>query len=131
MFQGADMEQQKQDAFRALREEERQLLARLLVFECANVLRWRSELSSSRVRTIDDYGSLEFYVAIDKPIVSRSTPIEAEYRDADGVPVSILIHTIDGSLAELEIVKADLGILSLRPEKADFVPTIQPSELAK
>ena len=125
------MKQLKQNAFRALHEEERQLIARLLVFECASVLRWRNELSSSRVRTIDDYGSLEFYIAINKPLVCRSTPIEAEYRDDDGVPVWILIHTIDGSLAEFEIVKADLGILSLRPEKADFVPTIQPSELAK
>jgi len=60
------------------------------------------------VRTIDEDESLEFLVQSNvKAKVKRRIPIEAEFQDADGVLIHLLLHVVDGKVNELEIYKED------------------------
>lgn len=71
-------------------------------------------------RWIDVEGSLELVPAQGAPraAVEDRVPVEAEIPDNDGINVRVLLHVVDGLLAELEIYKDDLTPIqiSLRPE---------------
>jgi hypothetical protein len=43
----------------------------------------------------------------------RRIPVEAEGVDADGVPIYVLLHVVDGYLNELEMLRADSEPLRL------------------
>jgi hypothetical protein len=66
------------------------------------------QMKKSFVKTIDEDKSLEFLVKTNvKSRVKRRIPVEAEFQDADGVLVHILLHVVDGKVNELEIYKED------------------------
>ena len=51
------------------------------------------QMKNCLVRTIDENGSLEFLIkAHVKAKVKRRIPVEAEFPDADGVPIHLLLH---------------------------------------
>ncbi len=95
--------------FRPLEEPERKLLERLLdhhPFEGRDEL--RKQLDSTTARLIvehnDNYGSIELLVADPTPAnVLCAIPVEAEYRDEDGIPVWVLLHVRKGVMWQLEI----------------------------
>ncbi len=69
------------------------------------------------VRAIDEDKSLEFSVKSDvKSKVKKRIPVEAEFEDADGVLIHILLHVIDGKANELEIYKEDGSPIIKRPD---------------
>ena len=71
------------------------------------------------VRPLDTDGSLEL-----KPNrgpsanVQRRIPVEGELDDADGVTVHVLLHVLDGYLAELEVYREDSRsvVRAIKPE---------------
>jgi hypothetical protein len=100
--------------FRPLKESERRLLQRLLEdheFQGRDEL--RSQLDSTTCRLIleykDNYGSIELRVADPVPASVRCrVPVEAEYRDDDGMVVWVILHiSAEGVLRQLEICRAD------------------------
>ena len=68
------------------------------------------------MRVIDEYGSLRFDVKTDikAPVIKR-IPVEAETEDADGVPIHLLLHVVDGKVAELEVYKDDGSPITKMP----------------
>ena len=66
------------------------------------------QLKHAQVSSIDEEGSLRF--KINSPVVTDiedRVPITGIFDDADGIPIYLLLHIVDGRLAELEIYKAD------------------------
>jgi len=56
----------------------------------------------------DNYGSILLKPHESKrAAVETRVPVEGEYIDSDNVPVSVLLHVVDGYLHELEVFKAD------------------------
>lgn len=75
------------------------------------------QINNSVVTEIDENGSLEFDVKIKtKANVKRRIPIEAEYEDADGITIHLLLHVVDGIVKELEIYKDDTSTTIKMPE---------------
>jgi hypothetical protein len=82
-------------------------------FDGAKLL--QEQLVKLRVATIDDEGSLK----LEPGSAALSTndqriPVEADYSDADGVVVHVLLHVVKGKLDELEVYREDSGRV-LRP----------------
>lgn len=68
------------------------------------------QIESVKVRPIDSDGSLELVPPPDSPkaaVVGR-VPVEGEVEDHDGIVVHVLLHVVDGLVAELEIYRDDL-----------------------
>lgn len=109
--------------WRPLKEHERTLLERLLECEFPRRDELQRQLEFVSARQIDEYGSLALDVK--SPIRAGTWSgmlVDAEYLDADRVPIWILLHAVDGRLSELEIVKAD-GSTIKRPPRSDlFAP---------
>ena len=108
--------------FRPLRHTERRLLDRLFEWDFPRKDELRKQLESLLVRTVDEDGSLALspapgsVSAQDKmshegesadSLLKQRIPVEGRYFDADGIPVSVLLHVVNGALYELEILKAD------------------------
>lgn len=111
--------------WRPLTDRERAILDRL--FECDFVDRdeLRPQLDGLTCKVIDkyedDYGSLEFRLDGRGAPTGMGCPlVEGEYRDEDGVPISIVLHVRDGQLWELEIFKADGGRIIKTPRAELF-----------
>jgi hypothetical protein len=104
--------------FRAMTIDERRLLKRLLSEDFPGRGAIQKQMSAALARTIDSEGSLEFSVTSDERAeVIHRVPVEGEYADADGVPVHVLMHVVNGVLRELEIYKADGSGISNRPDQ--------------
>lgn len=95
------------ESFRSLTQQERELLDALL----SNDFPGRGELveqaAHAKVRQIDPEGSLSFAPSAPKAQVVRRVPVEAEVEDEDGVTVHVLLHVLEGALAELEVFRED------------------------
>ena len=79
------------------------------------------QMKKCLVRTIDADKSLEFLVEADvQSTVKRRIPVEAEFQDADGVLVHILLHVIDGKVNELEIYKEDGSPIMENPDPSQL-----------
>lgn len=95
--------------WRALTEVERALLLRLLESDFDGADELRRQLETARVRGVSDYndnwGSIDFEPAGNH--AACYLMVEAMAPDSDGVPVELLLHVRDGTLEELEIIKAD------------------------
>ena len=66
---------------------------------------------------IDEGGSLQFSIeALSSAPVLERIPVEAEYMDADGITVHVLLHVVDGKLLELEIYKDDSSLVLIPPQ---------------
>lgn len=105
--------------YRAPTQTERALFRRLAEadFEGSNGV--SMQLEAALVRPIDSDGSLGFLVR-GQPIASVASriPVEGEYADADGVPVHVLLHVIDGVVNELEVYREDGGRPIVSPDRA-------------
>jgi len=106
--------EEKDREFRALHETERRILETLLqhhAFDGRDEL--LKQLKSTTARLIledrDNYGSIELRVADPTPAnVRYRVPVEAKYKDDDGIPVWVLLHVNrQGLMCELEICRAD------------------------
>lgn len=87
---------------------ERQLIEALLVDEFPGREALVEQVARVKVRQIDSEGSLELAGPGEpRAEVVRRVPVEAEVDDEDGVTVHVLLHVLDGKLAELEIYRED------------------------
>jgi len=76
----------------------------------------RQQLATAKVVPIDDEGSLRLHAA--SPLSVRPVervPVTAIFEDADKIPIYLLLHVIEGRLAELEIYKADGSEIVIPP----------------
>ena len=99
---------------------ERAVLAKLLAGDFPGVQDLRRQAASLRVMEALADGTLDLHVDADAPRadVESRVPVEAAYDDEDGVPVMILMHVLNGVLAELEVVKADGSPIARPPAQA-------------
>ncbi len=78
-------------------------------------------MAGAQARAIDPGGSLELRAAngVTADVVHR-VPVEAEYDDEDSVIVHVLLHVVEGRIAELEFYKDDGSAILRRPAPADL-----------
>lgn len=80
-----------------------------------------AHLPHAQVRRIDANGSLAFRVVGPACVrIIERVPVEGEAPDVDGVPVHVLLHVVDGRLAELELYRNDLGTVVEFPTAAQL-----------
>ena len=92
---------------RSLTSSERALIDRLLEPEFPGRDELRRQLDMTRAVELEDGGlTLICDTTVRAPVKTR-VPTEGEYLDADGVPVHVLLHVVDGIVSELEIFKED------------------------
>jgi hypothetical protein len=108
---------------RALNDVERAVVGRLLEASFAGVNELRAQLAVARViHEAAEPGdpSIEFAVpkSLPKALVVRRIPVEASFRDLDGVVGHVLLHVLDGYADELEVYKEDSSDVlgPVRPE---------------
>src|SRR6266508_4211420 len=61
--------------------------------------------------------------ASDRADVETRVPVEAQGRDTDGMSILILLHVLNGYLAEIELIRGDGGTIQVMPNPADLVVT--------
>lgn len=64
---------------------------------------------------------------LERANVLTRVPVEGEVRDADGMPILILIHVVDGVLHELELLRADGEELKAQEPTLDDLQIRTPS----
>lgn len=74
------------------------------------------QILSLRVKSLDGNGSLKL-VSRDggRALTEHRIPVEAAYRDSDGVVVHVLLHVLDGRLDELEVFREDSAPVGTLP----------------
>lgn len=97
---------------RGLGTEERALLQFLLDEPFLGRDELRQQMESVQVIGACPDGCPTVALAVDRSLVSTppdalTVPVEAEGRDADGMPILVALHAADGYLQELEIVRFD------------------------
>ena len=94
--------------FRPLNQKEKEILEFLLQEKFPGRDELAKQTKNLLAKEIDPEGSLEFQVAAG-PLAKTAEriPVEAIMKDADGVPICILLHVVNGHLSELEFYKAD------------------------
>lgn len=113
------------DSYRKLSREEQAILDKLLSVDFPGrnqLLKQVDSLHARLAESGDNYGTLDLITENTEAHanVEQRVPVEAEFMDADGVPVFVLLHVVDGLLHEMEIYRADGG---------DIINPIVPSEL--
>jgi hypothetical protein len=107
------------EGFRPPSAAERELLERLLGADFQGGEGLRRQLLDTVVQPIDLNGSLRLRPLDATPVlVARRIPVEANYADADGVTVHVLVHVIGGALNELEVYREDSGDVMVAPTSA-------------
>jgi hypothetical protein len=98
--------------YRRANDDEERLISQLLRHPFPGSAELREQFKGLRVRSLDSNGSLALSTSVDvlAPVKLR-IPVEAECVDADGVPVHVLLHVVNGMLKELEIFREDSGPL--------------------
>jgi hypothetical protein len=85
----------------------------------------RAQVELALVRPIDADGSLAFDIVPTAPPVigGRRIPIEGEHVDRDGTVVHVLLHVVNGYLAEFDVYREDSGpVQSLaEPERVEVI----------
>jgi hypothetical protein len=78
----------------------------------------RRQLQHAEVSTIDEEGSIRFFVASPDRTncITNRVPVTGIFDDDDGVPIYLLLHVGEGQLRELEVYKADGSRMITRPE---------------
>ena len=115
--------------FRELTDNEKKLARRLIhsgVREGDQILKSALE---GKVEDIQDDDSL-FYGTPNLKSGIHNIAVEAEYEDMDGVLATISVHTIESTLSEIEIWKAD-GSRLTAPIDVDKVKVLWPAEKDK
>jgi hypothetical protein len=97
---------------RQLTNHEKEIIEKLLSvdFPDRDILKQQAALAEAEpIGDSDNYGSI--YLSTDQSVprasVKQRVPVEGLVVDATGEQVNILLHVIDGIIAELEIVKLD------------------------
>lgn len=108
-------------AKRFLTPSERRLLDRLLGAKFVGSDELASQIQTAMVETIDECGSLRFYVSNhDIVCVSCRVPVEGEFKDSDGIAIHVLLHVVDGVASELEIHRDDGSSIESMPDPNDL-----------
>jgi hypothetical protein len=108
--------------YRLPNDSELALLGLLLSREFPGRDEVANQLKNARVRTIDEYGSLEILPSppTTPASVTQRVAVEAQGADADDVPIHVLLHVVDGRVAELQIHKADGAPIRVMPAAHNF-----------
>lgn len=94
--------------FRKLSSEETKILDFLLQSDFPGCSELKIQLVNCEVKPIDAEGSIAFNILKgERANISKRIPVEAQFKDIDGIYVHILLHVVDGYLSELEIYKED------------------------
>lgn len=105
---------QSNGAFRRPTERELSLLSMLVGHDFAGAEELARQLVDTLVEPLDQNGSLRLIPGEGMPAaVTRRIPVEASYPDLDGVVVHVLLHVVNGRLAELEVFRDDSGTVLL------------------
>jgi hypothetical protein len=86
----------------------------------------KAQLKDGLVETVesygDNYGSIRFKAGVEALGPGwHNVAVTATVMDRDGIPISYLLHVIDGRvLNKLEIVKENGGVIQSRPEAAEL-----------
>jgi hypothetical protein len=70
----------------------------------------RAQLADAHVSAegTSDTRTLVFHIAdVQRAKTRHRIPVEAQAVDADGVPIDVLLHVVDGVIKELEIYRVD------------------------
>jgi hypothetical protein len=113
------------DPPRPLTAEERRLLTLLLRPNFPGAAALREQLAGTRVSGTCRDGCGSVMLTVDPAITARyagewRAPVSLVGTDIDGVPIEVLIHVLDGKLAELEIVRFDYEHVKQMPADAAF-----------
>lgn len=105
------------EGWRPISYREREIVEKMLSSGFAGSEILRLQLQHAAVKEVLEDGTLEFRIPADLPLASIPVrvPVEAEVLDADGTPILILLHVVDGKLHELEIVKGDDSMIKCAP----------------
>lgn len=109
--------------FRPLKDRERKILNTFLKKEFPGRKEIIEQIDKSLVRNIEEYddkwGSIEFRTSSPhKAVVESRIPVQGLVNDEDGIPIELFLHVVEGSVNELEIVRADNSpIINLDPAK--------------
>jgi hypothetical protein len=108
--------------FRHPTEAERRVLEALLTADFPGQKQLLKQLSGLAVRQVDENGSLELVPSSDagRAVVERRIPVEAELNDRDEIAIHVLLHVMDGLIAELEIYRDDLRPVGRPLSPEDF-----------
>lgn len=108
--------------FRALREMDREILDALLAVEFPGRAELQAQVLCLSGREIDPEGSLELSVDGEVPLapVLQRVPVEGELFDEDGMMISVLLHVVDGTMVELEILRGDSQSLRRKISPGDL-----------
>jgi hypothetical protein len=108
--------------FRQPTPTEVRVVQRLLAADFPGKGELAEQLVGSRVRIIDDEGSLGFELrdATKPAAVQRRIPVEADAVDEDGIHVHFLLHVVDGFAKELEVYKDDGSHIKRMPRPDDL-----------
>jgi hypothetical protein len=101
-----------QEPFRPLSEYEKAVIERLFEVDFPGREELRDQVSRAEASLIDDtgdnYGSINIRTATDrKAVVQDRVPVIGTTKDEAGGHVEILLHVIEGKIAELEFVRMD------------------------
>jgi hypothetical protein len=108
-------------SFRNLTVAEGKLVQRLFEVDFPGREALWEQIQSSRVRRIDENGSLEFDVDTNLLAhVKKRIPVEGQATDSDGIPIYVLLHVVSGKIRELEIYKADSSPIAAMPAPRDI-----------
>lgn len=110
---------------RRLTSEEDTLLRLLLSSNFPGDANLREQLPECKVCALDANGSLRITAEAGKTAsVVRRIPVEAEYDDADGVGVHVLLHVLEGFLHELEVYREDSNRVQIPATRAQSIQVL-------
>ena len=116
------------DDYRQPSAAELAILSKLLESDFPGRGRLSEQLHGLQVKTIDEEGSLSLRVAphlvpadLQKRIVAEGYYTDADASPADLLHVHVLLHVVDGFLAEMEIYKDDGSAIIKPPAAEDLI----------
>ena len=109
-------------SFRPLTTYERAVLEKLLEPDFPGRDELRRQMSSVVAKELFDDGTLMLNCGPTSPApVKCRVPTEGECPDVDGVTIHVLLHVVDGAMAELEIFKDDSSKIRKPPSPHDLI----------
>jgi hypothetical protein len=116
--------------FRKPTPTEAEVIQRLLAADFPGRQEIVKQLDGSRVRTIDNEGSLELEPrdATKPAMVEKRIPVEADAVDEDGIHVHFLLHVVGGFVKELEVYKDDGSPIKRMPRPDDLDVMVLPAK---
>lgn len=114
-----------EQTYRQLTNYERKIIDHLFKVDFPGRDALVDQINNSLVRFVDENGSLEFLVQTEiMADVKRRIPIEGEVEDGDGIMIHVLLHVVDGRIAELEIYKDDSSSIIKMPDPSTLRPVL-------